>query len=252
MNNLNETLISLQGISVIKQNKTILDNISIHVCANEILTLIGPNGSGKSTLVKTALGLIKPNSGKVSISANTTIAYVPQSIQIDKTLPMSVLRFMQLHLHADKQKITAALQQTGAARLLNDSLHSLSGGEMRRVLLARAMVHQPNLLILDEPTAGVDITGQAELYALIQKLKDDTQCGILLVSHDLHIVMAATNRVVCLNHHVCCQGTPEKVSQAPEFAHLFGDKLSQELAVYHHQHDHEHNLDGQVCEHEHG
>lgn len=248
------TLLSMHNISVVMQDEILLDDISLDIQKNQILSLIGPNGSGKSTLVKTALGLIAPKSGQVIKKPNLRIAYVPQSINIDPTLPMNVDRFLRLSHRSSHDKISQVLQQTSTAHLANSSLHHLSGGEMRRILLARALLAQPDLLILDEPTAGVDISGQAALYALITQLRDELGCGILLVSHDLHIVMASTDKVVCLNRHLCCSGTPDKVSQAPEFAQLFGQKLAQELAVYHHHHDHEHGLHGEICEpkHNHG
>ena len=242
-----QTLLSLQNVSVIRRGERILDQVSLTVQRGEIVTLIGPNGSGKSTLVKTALGLIKPDSGKIVRGPRGSMAYVPQSMGIDETLPITVQRFFRLHNRADRTTYIAALEQTGAAHLIDTSMHHLSGGEMRRVLLARAIIRKPALLILDEPTAGVDIGGQAALYALIQHLRDELQCGVLLVSHDLHIVMAATDRVVCLNRHLCCSGSPESVSQSPEFANLFGESLARELAVYHHHHDHEHGLHGEIC-----
>jgi zinc transport system ATP-binding protein len=245
-----EVLLSLQNINVIRHGRHILDNVSLTVYRGEIVTLIGPNGSGKSTLVKTALSLIKPDSGTIIRNPAHSIAYVPQSMDIDETLPITVQRFFRLHCRASEMAYIEALEQTGAAHLINASMHQLSGGEMRRVLLARAIILKPALLILDEPTAGVDIGGQAALYTLIQRLRDTLGCGILLVSHDLHIVMAATDKVVCLNHHLCCSGSPESVSQSPEFAHLFGESLARELAVYHHHHDHEHSLHGEVCSNE--
>jgi zinc transport system ATP-binding protein len=243
-----DTLLSLDGVSVIRKGERILDNVSLTVSQGEIVTLIGPNGSGKSTLVKAALGLITHDSGEIIRGPAHSMAYVPQRMDIDDTLPITVQRFFQLHARVDEEQQIKALEQTGAAHLLEASLNTLSGGEMRRVLLARAIILKPALLILDEPTAGVDIGGQAALYTLIQELRDSLACGVLLVSHDLHIVMAATDKVVCLNRHLCCSGTPESVSQTPEFALLFGDTMAQELAVYHHNHDHEHGLHGEVRE----
>jgi len=243
----NEVLLSLDNVNVIRRGNHILENISLSVRRGEIVTLIGPNGSGKSTLVKTALGLITPDSGTIGRGPKHDIAYVPQTMDIDETLPITVRRFFRLHSRDGDPAFVNALEQTGAAHLLDASIHQLSGGEMRRVLLARAIIRKPALLILDEPTAGVDIGGQAALYSLIQRLRDTLGCGILLVSHDLHIVMAATDKVVCLNRHLCCSGSPESVSQSPEFAHLFGDSLARELAVYHHHHDHQHSLHGEVC-----
>lgn len=244
-------LLSLEGVSVIRHGKYILDHVTLEVMRGEIVTVIGPNGSGKSTLIKTALGLIKPDQGKVVRQPHLKTAYVPQTMHVDETLPMTVRRFFHLHPHADESEFIPALAETGAEQLIDASLHTLSGGEMRRVLLARALMVKPDLMILDEPTAGVDISGQAALYALIQKLRDLLGCGVLLVSHDLHIVMAATDQVICLNRHLCCSGTPENVSESPEFAQLFGQSLARELAIYHHHHDHEHGLHGEVCETQH-
>ena len=242
------SLLSLKNICFERGGERILDRVSLSIEPAEILTLIGPNGSGKSTLVKTALGLIEPDSGTVTRAPYLSIGYVPQNIDIDQTLPMTVQRFLRLYPPSNNSAVNKVLSSTGASALQDASLHNLSGGEMRRVLLARALLHQPKLLILDEPTAGVDVSGQADLYTLIQQLRDELNCGVLLVSHDLHIVMAATDKVVCLNHHLCCSGTPQSVSQTPEFAALFGEKLANELAVYHHHHDHKHSLHGQICD----
>lgn len=248
---MDEPILSLDNICYSRGETRILDNVSLSIHRGEILSLIGPNGAGKSTLIKIALGLIQPDSGSASLATHRRVAYVPQSMEIDETLPMTVLRFLQLNRAFEESAIHGALSRTGAASLIRASLHRLSGGEMRRVLLARALIHEPDLLILDEPTAGVDISGQAALYTLIQKLRDELGCGILLVSHDLHIVMAATDKVVCLNRHLCCSGSPQSVSQTPEFVSLFGEKLASELAVYHHHHDHEHGLHGEVCHQNH-
>lgn len=246
-----QTLMSLHNISVIRNGIAIVDNISLTVSRAEIVTLIGPNGSGKSTLVKTALGLIAADKGRIDRARELNMAYVPQSIDFDQTLPITVKRFMRLSQSTHLSQVQSALEKTGAENLQDADLHTLSGGEMRRVLLARAIMRKPDLLILDEPTAGVDISGQSALYALIHGLRDDLGCAILLVSHDLHIVMAATDKVVCLNRHLCCSGSPESVSQSAEFTHLFGEELAAELAIYHHHHDHQHGLHGEICEHRH-
>lgn len=240
-------LLTMNNICIIRHGEKILDSVSLSVTPGEIVTLIGPNGSGKSTLVKVALGLIDADAGSVKRAPDLRMAYVPQSMEIDASLPMNVMRFMRLYRHADKTTIIQALRKTGAQSLAHASLHNLSGGEMRRVLLARAIISKPQLLVLDEPTAGVDIGGQAALYTLIHSLRDEFHCGILLVSHDLHIVMAATDKVICINRHLCCSGSPESVRQSPEFAHLFGKELAAELAVYHHHHDHQHGLHGEIC-----
>ncbi len=248
--NNNNVLIRLSDISVFRGNEKILDRINLTVSRNEIVTVIGPNGAGKSTLVKIALGLNSPDVGDVNAAQGMTVGYVPQSVDVDKSLPVSVKRFLQLSGEKNHTKLTNALEHVGATRLLDKPLIGISGGEMRRVLLARALLKQPDLLILDEPTSGVDISGQAALYSLIQWIKDHYQCGVLLVSHNLHIVMAATDKVVCLNRHLCCSGTPEDVQQHPEFVSLFGQQNAGELGIYRHHHDHEHDLHGDVHSHE--
>lgn len=252
-------LIELAGISIRRGSEIILDKINLSVSKDEIVTLIGPNGAGKSTLVKVALGLKKPNHGTVSTSKSLNIGYVPQSVNLDESLPVSVKRFLKISLKKntdiDSEDVTGAmnriLDQVGAADMSNKALREISGGEMRRVLLARALLTKPDLLILDEPTSGVDISGQAALYTLIQWIRDEYHCGVLLVSHNLHVVMAATDRVVCLNRHLCCSGTPEAVQQHPEFVSLFGHRDSAELGIYrhHHDHDHDHDLHGQIHRH---
>ena len=217
----------------------------------EIVTLIGPNGAGKSTLIKTALGLIQPSTGERTIKPGLRVGYVPQNVSIDGSLPLTVERFLQLSPGVSQVPL-ALCEQLSIEKLLSTPLQQISGGEMRRVLLARALQLKPELLILDEPTSGVDISGQAKLYDLIQTIRDDTGCGILLVSHDLHVVMAATDRVFCLNKHVCCSGTPEQVQNDPEFIALFPqDTASKQFAIYRHVHDHTHDSHGHVHHHDH-
>lgn len=246
-----DTLIELHNIGMKRDDAIILDGIDLTVSRNEIVTLIGPNGAGKSTLIKIALKLMKPNQGSVVTAKNLKTGYVPQAVSLDRSLPLSVKRFLEISAIKTRpplknQAITDALSHVGAEKLPEKSLQDISGGEMRRVLLARALLNKPDLLILDEPTSGVDVSGQATLYTLIQRIRDSFHCGILLVSHNLHIVMAATDRVVCLNRHLCCSGTPEDVQQHPEFVSLFGRNEAKELGIYRHQHDHGHNLHGDV------
>jgi zinc transport system ATP-binding protein len=241
------TLLELSGITVRLGGSTIVENVDLVLSRGEIVTLIGPNGSGKTTLVKVALGLLAADAGAVRPAPDLRVGYVPQRLEIDATLPLTVERFLALaERRAGPEDIRAALETTGVGRLGRAALHEISGGEMRRVLLARAMLREPDLLVLDEPTAGVDVTGQADLYRLIARTRDRMHCGILLVSHDLHLVMAATDRVLCINRHVCCSGRPEDVSRHPEYLTLFGRDLSREIAVYTHQHDHRHEPDGAV------
>ena len=183
-------------------------------------------------------------------SGSLNIGYVPQSIDHDETLPITVKRFLSMAGKIDNTELRMTLQQVGAEKVFEHRLSQISGGEMRRVTLARALLTRPDLLILDEPSSGVDISGQANLYGLIQKIRDQYQCGVLLVSHNLHVVMAATDRVVCLNKHLCCSGTPEDVQQHPEFVSLFGQQNSETLGIYRHDHDHDHDLHGDICNHD--
>jgi len=244
-----ETLLTLDRVCVTRSNIPVIENISLSLHRGEIITVIGPNGAGKSTLIKTALGIIKPDRGSVDLMPLSTVGYVPQTVSIDPTLPLKVERFLRLCPGTVKEDAIAALQMVGAEHIAQQSMHTVSGGEMRRVLLARALLKKPDLLILDEPTAGVDINGQAALYHLIQQIRTSLGCGVLLVSHDLHIVMAATDQVLCLNRHLCCSGAPEQVREHPEYLAIFGDKSAAEIGIYRHQHDHDHNLHGDVCDH---
>lgn len=239
-------LIRLARIHISRHGKTILQDVNLTVCAGEIVTLIGPNGAGKSTLVKIALNLLAPDGGTVERRHGLSIGYIPQQIEIDPTLPLTVRRFLKLECRHPQTSITNMLAQTGAAGLLDSPMQSLSGGEMRRILLARALLRDPDLLIMDEPGTGMDVNGQAELYRLIQGIRERRRCGILLISHDLYMVMAATDRVFCLNRHMCCSGQPEDVRRHPEFLALFGHRVASQLAVYQHHHDHEHGLHGDI------
>ncbi len=239
-------LLSVEGASVRIGGQTILDGVDLEVRRGEIVTLIGPNGSGKTTLVRLARGLLEAHAGRVTRAHGIRVGYVPQRLQVDPTLPVTVARFLLLGGGRDRRRLRHTLQEVGVAHLESAPLHALSGGEARRVLLARALLREPQLLVLDEPTAGVDLSGQSELYRLIHEIRDRHGCGVLLVSHDLHLVMAATDRVVCLNHHVCCVGRPEAVSRHPEYLALFGAPLREPLAVYTHRHDHRHDLAGNV------
>ncbi len=248
-----DSLIELQHISIKRNAAIILEDINLTVSRNEIVTLIGPNGAGKSTLIKIALKLVKPDQGSVVTAHNLSIGYVPQAVNPDQSLPVSVKRFLEIATTKTppplkNQVIADLLHQVGAEKLQKKLLQNISGGEMRRVLLARALLNKPDLLILDEPTSGVDVGGQVALYALIQRIRDVFHCGVLLVSHNLHVVMAATDRVICLNRHLCCSGTPEDVQQHPEFVSLFGHRDASELGFYRHHHDHEHNLHGDIQE----
>ena len=220
--------------------------VGFSVGRGEIVTLVGPNGSGKSTTAKLALGIIQPDEGLVDRSANLCIGYVPQKLTIDETLPLSVARFMRLTSSLSQADMDDALEATGTTHLANSDVQTLSGGEFQRVMLARAIARKPDLLVLDEPVQGVDFNGEITLYELIVKIRDQLNCGVILVSHDLHVVMAASDSVICLNGHVCCRGTPKIVAESDEYRALFGERASITLAFYEHQHDHTHLPDGRV------
>ena len=238
-------LILLDNVSVEIKHQKILHNVSLSINTNQIVTLLGPNGAGKSTLVKVILGLMPYTSGKITRLNNLTIGYVPQSIKLNPTLPITVKRFMLLNKQLNNKNILNILSMVKAEYLIDKSMHQLSGGELQRVLLAQALAKRPQLLILDEPTQGVDVNGQVLLYDLISSAKKQFNCGILMVSHDLHLVMAKTDEVICLNHHICCSGTPASVSNDPEFISLFGQQGASQIAVYKHHHNHQHDL----CKH---
>ncbi|HCN02643.1 MULTISPECIES: zinc ABC transporter ATP-binding protein ZnuC [Pantoea] len=240
------SLVTLENVSISFDQRQVLSGVSLELHPGKILTLLGPNGAGKSTLVRVVLGLLAPSSGRVSRSAGLRIGYVPQKLHIDPTLPVTVERFMRLSRGARNQDILPALKRVQAGHLLTSPLQKLSGGETQRVLLARALLNQPQLLVLDEPTQGVDVNGQVALYDLINQLRHELNCAVLMVSHDLHLVMAKTDEVLCLNHHICCSGTPEAVSQHPEFIAMFGPRGAQELAIYRHHHNHRHDLQGRI------
>ncbi|AXO63636.1 zinc ABC transporter ATP-binding protein ZnuC [Pseudomonas indoloxydans] len=242
---MSDALIRLDGVAVSFNGQPVLDNVQLSVQPGEIVTLIGPNGAGKTTLVRVVLGLLQPDSGNVRRAPRLRIGYMPQKLHVDATLPLSVLRFLRLVPGVDRKRALAALAEVGAEQVIDSPLQSISGGEMQRVLLARALLREPQLLVLDEPVQGVDVAGQAELYRLISRLRERHGCGVLMVSHDLHLVMSATDQVVCLNRHVCCSGHPEQVSGDPAFIELFGQD-AKSLAVYHHHHDHDHDLHGGV------
>ncbi|MDB9760893.1 metal ABC transporter ATP-binding protein [Pelagibacteraceae bacterium] len=245
MNKEKKTLLKLESVGLSKNNKWLVEGVSLEVKQGEIVTLIGPNGSGKSTTAKIALGIYKNIEGRVNKFTNK-IGYVPQKISIDWTLPIRVIDFMSLIEEPTDEQINIALNLTSVEHLRNKSLGDLSGGEFQRVMIARAIAKQPDLLVLDEPVQGVDFKGEITLYELIKKISEELNCGILLISHDLHVVMAATDFVVCLNGHVCCSGTPQVVAKNNEYKELFGDRASSILSLYEHKHDHTHSQDGTI------
>ena len=241
----NNILVKLKDVGLKRNDKWLVKGVSLVVEKGKIITLIGPNGSGKSTTAKIALGLHKNIEGEVQ-KLTDKIGYVPQKISIDWTLPLRVKDFMLLTDDLNDKLIDEALTLTGVDHLKNKNLGNLSGGEYQRVLLARAISKKPELLVLDEPVQGVDFTGEIALYELIKKISENFNCGILLISHDLHTVMSATDHVVCLNGHVCCSGSPLDVAKNKEYKALFGEKASQTLSIYEHKHDHVHSSDGEI------
>lgn len=239
----NHSLVTLQNISKRFNGQTVLQDISLTMEKGQIVSLIGPNGAGKTTLVRVVLGLLDPDCGHIERAADLRIGYMPQKLHIDPTLPLNVLRFLQL-ANPSSSQCKQALTITGIPHLIENPIHSLSGGELQRALLARALLREPDLLVLDEPVQGVDVNGQQALYHLINQLRNRFHCGVLMVSHDLHLVMAATDQVICLNRHVCCYGSPQQVAHNPAFIELFGEKT----ALYSHNHDHKHDLHGEVTQ----
>jgi zinc transport system ATP-binding protein len=239
-------LVSGSGICVRFGAQNVLDHVDIEVGPGEIVTLVGLNGSGKSTLARALLGLVPLAAGQVALRPGLRIGYVPQLAARDPALPLSVARFVALAGRVARPVLLAALEELGIGDLADAQISTLSGGEMRRALMARALIHAPDLLVLDEPMSGVDVAGQVELYRIIGEVRRKRGCGILLISHDLHLVMAETDRVICLNHHVCCAGTPHSVLGDPSFAALFGQDVANALAIYRHRHDHVHDPHGHV------
>tara|TARA_R110000772_G_scaffold264038_2_gene384295 strand:- start:5948 stop:6886 length:939 start_codon:yes stop_codon:yes gene_type:complete len=234
------------GIGVKRGGDWLVKGVDLTLNPGEIVTLIGPNGSGKSTTAKVVLGLLRPDAGRIERAASLRVGYVPQRLTIDDTLPFTVKRLMTMTGPADDDAIAHALARAGVGHLADAAVQRLSGGEFQRALMARAILRRPDLLVLDEPVQGVDFAGEVALYELIRDIRDELGCGILLISHDLHFVMAETDRVLCLNHHVCCAGTPQSVAADPEYRRLFGPRAVEALAVYQHHHDHAHGPDGEV------
>jgi zinc transport system ATP-binding protein len=226
----------------------VLHDISMQIDAGEIVTIVGPNGSGKSTLLRALLGIVTPAAGNVARKPGLRIGYVPQRLLIDRTMPVTALRFLSLPVHHGRTACEAALARVGVPEVAKRQMTDLSGGQFQRVLLARALLTEPEILVLDEPTQGLDALGEASFYRLIEEVRRATGAAVLMVSHDLHVVMSASDRVICLNGHICCEGTPHVVSNAPEYQALFGLGTQGALALYQHRHDHEHGHDG---EHDH-
>ncbi|WP_416898973.1 MAG: ATP-binding cassette domain-containing protein [Minwuia sp.] len=241
-----EALVRGEGLGVSDGGRWLVRGVDLSVHPGEIVTLIGPNGSGKTTTAKMATGVLRPSEGRIERRAGLRIGYVPQHLSIDRTLPLSVERLMRLTGRHDAATVARAMERTGVAHLAKSEVQNLSGGEFQRALLARALIGEPDLLVLDEPVQGVDFSGEVAIYDLIQDLREETGCGVLLISHDLHIVMAATDTVLCLNGHVCCAGSPTSVARNPEYLKLFGARAAETLAIYQHDHDHTHLPDGRI------
>lgn len=237
------SLIEARHLVVHRGRDEILTDVTLSVAPGEIVTIVGPNGSGKSTLLRALLGILPAVSGEVVRKPGLRIGYVPQKLQIDPTLPLTVRRFLSLPRRQSPAAIEAALIRVGVPEVTRRQMADLSGGQLQRVLLARALLAEPELLMLDEPTQGLDQLGEAAFYRLIEEVRRATGAAILMVSHDLHVVMAASDRVICLNRHVCCEGTPRVVSTAPEYRALFGHGTHGALALYRHEHDHDHTHD---------
>ena len=241
----NNSLVKLENAGVYRSSKWLVRGISFEINKGQIVTLIGPNGSGKTTTAKMILNILDTDEG-MATSNTSKMAYVPQKINIDWTMPLRVIDFMKITNNLNNSQITDSLTMTGVDKLLYNQIHSLSGGEFQRVLIARAIAKKPDLLVLDEPVQGVDFNGEIALYNLIKKISSNLNCGILLISHDMHFVMSTTDHVICLNGHICCSGNPSSVVKNPEYIKLFGEHNSETLSYYQHQHDHSHNNDGSV------
>lgn len=243
-------LVEGKGISQSFGNRVVLHDVALRVRRNEIVTIIGPNGSGKTTLVRIILGLLVPEKGVIDRKKGLVVGYMPQKLSIDRVLPLTVERFLSLRplgkerISQEKIKVVAA--DLGIAAILKNQVADISGGELQRMMLARALLLEPDLLVMDEPVQGLDVHGQAEFYRLVEHIRQERHCGILMVSHDLHMVMAKTDHVVCINQHICCEGTPEDVSKNPEYLTLFGKEHAGDMAVYTHTHTHEHGIGGEV------
>ncbi len=236
-----EALLAASNLALRDGTKAILHEIDIEITPAEIVTIVGPNGSGKTTLLRLLIGALRPSAGQIRRHADLRIGYTPQRLALDRTLPLTVDRFLALGEAAKLVRRDEVLDVVGLPCIGGAQLVDLSGGELQRVLLARALLRRPNLLVLDEPTQGLDQPGEAAFYRLIERVRNETGSAVLMVSHDLHVVMSAADRVICLNGHICCQGTPTLVLDHPEYRRLFGQSGEGALALYHHKHDHHHH-----------
>ena len=239
-------LIDVRGLAVRAGRRQLLHDIDLTVASGEIVTLIGPNGAGKTTLIRAILGLQNLSAGAVHLRPRIRIGYMPQRLAIDPSLPLTARRFIGLGGRVNKGKRRAILDEVGVQHIVDSSIHDLSGGEFQRVLLARALMRDPGLLVLDEPAQAVDVTGQAELYKLVAQIRTERGCGVLMASHDLNLVMSSTDNVICINGHLCCAGHPDSITSDPTYMEMFGEQLAENFALYQHSHDHHHTVDGRV------
>lgn len=239
-----QTLARLEDVSLKLNDQEILRNIDLEIKQGQITTLIGPNGGGKTSIARILIGILKPSSGKIFIKKSLNIGYMPQKLEIDKTIPMRVIDFLELFPNSKSsltdQKIHQLSRKLGIDGILRQSIHKISTGEMQKTILVRTLINNPDILVLDEPTASMDISTQTEFYRIIEEIRDRENCAILIISHDLHIVMQKTNQVICVNHHICCYGSPESINNHPEYLSLFGTKQTDNIAIYSHHHDHQH------------
>ncbi len=246
-----QPLLEARGLCKFYGRHEILHEVTLAIRPREIVTVVGPNGAGKTTLLSCLIGLVIPDRGEVIRAPELRIGYMPQHFRPQASLPMTALGFLHLYAPNAAKRIADLAKELDVEEVLDRSLTELSGGELRRVLLLRALLRSPQLLVLDEPTQGVDVAGQGELYRLLKRVSDEMNLAVLMVSHDLYVVMGETDRVICLNHHICCEGTPQRVGEHPSFSELFGADLARQLAMYHHHHDHTHGVHEDHFEHTH-
>lgn len=247
-----EPLLQATGLCKFYGPREVLHEVNLSIAPREIVTIVGPNGAGKTTLLACLIGLATPDHGSITRAEHLRIGYVPQHFHPKPSMPLTVQSFLNLYGWRNDERCAELAGQLDVSGMMEEQLSTLSGGELRRVLLLRALLRNPQLLVLDEPTQGVDVAGQGEFYRLLQRLRDAHNLAVLMVSHDLHVVMASTQRVVCLNRHICCEGAPQHVGNDPQFKALFGEDLAKQLALYHHHHTHTHSVHEETFSHDDG